>query len=706
MLLFTCLSISQLIYHDTLKPYSSLGMGLILLGTIIGLLAYPRLTRIHHTIASPLIDPLAVYVVLATSLTLFFQRHQIHQGLFITLIVAIGLTTLITAILSFIIGFTKTGRFIHFLPYPVIAGFAAGLGWLLFISSLKLIDNIPFSLSLLSVHLQPLMIQKYLWTSACFFMLYIAQQRRNIYYFMLIVILSITIFYIIYSGILHISIENLDVNNMIIGKINPITLSDYTHIFSIRDLQWQAIEHVLATMLLIVFFSIIGPLIKLSTLELAINKNIDVNQEMKNSSIVNFINGMFGSIPSYISVNLTITNDKYHKNNIKNTYLVNIVSSLFCAIVFLFFIAKFSYVPTFVISAIILCMSFIYLKLGIYDALKQMEWYEFIIVLIILAFVMSYGIFEGVTVGIIISIVIFAIAYSRQQIIRDIFTGESLFSNKQREPHIQTWLAEHGTYLTYIKIHNYLFFGNVQDLFETIKERVRAKGTALKFLILDFNYVVGIDSSAMVIFIKIKRLAEEHHFKIIFTNISKHILNKMEKHNIFIENGNEISIITSSDEAIRSCEEVFISENNIIQRQLVPLEQRLKELHGDIDTSNLLNYFHKKLIKKGEYLFHIQEQTEALYYVESGYLNILWEASLYHTKWLQAIGPGNTTGEYSFYFKKPRRASLVAAEDCIVYVHTYADRERLLQENKLLALYFDELVICNLSERLVHGWGR
>lgn len=108
-------------------------------------------------------------MVLATSLTVYFQRHQIQQGLFITLIAAIGLATLITAILSFLIGFTKTGRLIHFLPYPVIAGFASGLGWLLLISALKLIDNIPFSLPFLAAHMQPLIIQNYLWA---FFVLF------------------------------------------------------------------------------------------------------------------------------------------------------------------------------------------------------------------------------------------------------------------------------------------------------------------------------------------------------------------------------------------------------------------------------------------------------------------------------------------------------------------------------------------------------
>lgn len=129
------------------------------------------------------------------------------------------------------------------------------------------------------------------------------------------------------------------------------------------------------------------------------------------------------------------------------------------------------------------------------------------------------------------------------------------------------------------EIHNYLFFGNVQELLDTIKERVNIDDGDIKFLILNFNNVIGIDSSA-------------------------------------------------------------------------------------------------------------------------------WEGSLYHTKWLQAIGPGNTAGEFSFYFKKPRRASLLAAEDCVVYMHTYADRKQLLNNDKSLALYINELIICNLSELLAHGCGR
>lgn len=706
MLMLTCLTMSQLIYHDALRNYSGMGMGLILLGTLVGLLGYPLLSRIKHIIASPLVDPLGIYIVLATSLTIYFYQHHIQNGLFITLIVSMSLSTFATAILSFIIGLTKKAKFIRFLPYPVIAGFSASLGWLLFISSLKLIDDIPFSLSLISVHLQPFMIQKYILTFVFFIILYMIQRKHNAYHFISVITLGFVVFYVIYIGILGISLQDLAANHMLITKINPVRWSSYYQAFSNQTIQWPAIEHMTSTLLLIVFFSIIGPLIKLSTLDLALDTDVDINQEIKNAGLINFINGFIASIPSYISVSATTVNHEYCENHPSRLYITNIVTVLFCSLVFLKFIIVFSYVPTFIISAMILCFSCVYIKVGIYDSFKRMEWHEFIIVLIILGVVIKYGIFEGVAAGIIISITIFAITYSRLNIVREILTGESLFSTKQREPHVQTWLAEHGNYLTYIKIHNYIFFGNVQDLLETLKNRVKSNKDLIKFLILDFNNVVGIDSSAMVTFVKIRRLAEKFQFNIIFTNISPAIIKKMERNDIFNTRESAIRIIHSRDEAIRLCEDSYMQENKIIQRKSISLEERLKELHDNIDTTDILNYFEKKCLKEGEYLFRIHDTTDALYYVESGYLNILWEASLYQTKWLQAIGPGNTTGEYSFYFKKPRRASLVAAEDCVVYVHTYADRERLLRENKLLVIYIDELIIRNLIERVVHSWGR
>lgn len=83
-----------------------------------------------------------------------------------------------------------------------------------------------------------------------------AQRRHNIYHFMLIVILSILIFYIIYVGILNIPIENLNADNMLIDKVKPVTFASYSHDFSFKNVQWSAIEHMFTTLLLIVFLAL------------------------------------------------------------------------------------------------------------------------------------------------------------------------------------------------------------------------------------------------------------------------------------------------------------------------------------------------------------------------------------------------------------------------------------------------------------------
>jgi SulP family sulfate permease len=59
-------------------------------------------------------------------------KNYEHPDIFLTVIAATIVVTLLCGVVFLVIGRYRLGRLIRFVPYPVVGGFLAGTGWLLF----------------------------------------------------------------------------------------------------------------------------------------------------------------------------------------------------------------------------------------------------------------------------------------------------------------------------------------------------------------------------------------------------------------------------------------------------------------------------------------------------------------------------------------------------------------------------------------------
>ncbi len=67
-------------------------------------------------------------------------------------------------------------------------------------------------------------------------------------------------------------------------------------------------------------------------------------------------------------------------------------------------------------------------------------------------------------------------------------------------------------------MNGFVFFGSANGLLERIRKRVEAG--PLRFLVIDLRRVTGVDSSAVVAFVKVMHLAEAAGFELVFTGAS------------------------------------------------------------------------------------------------------------------------------------------------------------------------------------------
>jgi SulP family sulfate permease len=131
-IIFDCVSFAALIYSGSLQHYFPLGVKFILAGSIIVTIVTALFSSLPIAIASAQSDSMPVYAIMASTLAATFTTQHLTGDAFPTILFSICLATSLSGVIFLIVGYLKLGNLICFMPYPVIGGFLACIGWLLF----------------------------------------------------------------------------------------------------------------------------------------------------------------------------------------------------------------------------------------------------------------------------------------------------------------------------------------------------------------------------------------------------------------------------------------------------------------------------------------------------------------------------------------------------------------------------------------------
>jgi SulP family sulfate permease len=94
----------------------------------------------------------------------------------------------------------------------------------------------------------------------------------------------------------------------------------------------------------------------------------------------------------------------------------------------------------------------------------------------------------------------------------------------ERSADQQRILREQGEQVHILELQGYLFFGTATNLLKQTQARLDDAARALvRFLVLDFRRVTGIDSSAVFSFTKLLHLAEARDMTLIVTEASPRV---------------------------------------------------------------------------------------------------------------------------------------------------------------------------------------
>jgi SulP family sulfate permease len=691
---------AALIFSGDLAAYAPRGIGLMLIGSMMIATLTALFSSMRGLVAHLQEGVVGVLALATAAIINQMPVSATNQEKFITVVVAMALSSLLTGALFVSFGQFKLGNFIRFIPYPVVGGFLAGSGLLLTLGAISVLTGAPTSTFLLHPTAELGLWMKWL-PGILFAVLLLAAMRHRNHVLIVPIMLAagIAVFYLLLA-LTNTSITVAIQQGWLLGSINanggslwqPLSLTD------LAQVNWSAINNQLGSLFFVAIISVIAILLNATGIELGTGQSADLNRDLKAAGIANLAAGLAGSMVGY---HASSESTLIYRMGARSR-LVGIIPAALCGIVVWLGGPLLSYFPNPILGGLLLFLGLDILVTWVYEAWFKLPITDYLVMITILIAINTIGILEGIGLGVVLGIILFVVDYSRIDIVKHALTGATFHSNVDRPREHEHLLHQMGDCLYVLELQGFIFFGTAQKLLDTVRQRIENRDlTPVRFLVLDFRLVNGFDSSAVLGFAKIKQLTEARGITIVFTHLSFKMQRQMRE--VLRELNDSIHISPDLDHGIEWCEDRIISalENtgaeNIAPTLIAQLE---KSLPSSVSSTELLSYFEEKKTAKGDYLIHQGDDSVGLFFIETGQVTVQLEGSDGKITRLRTMQTGTVVGELGFYLGQKTTASVIADEPCRVFYLSADKLKEMENKSPQIAYAFHKFIIGILGERL------
>ncbi len=688
------LAIASLLFAGPLVAGLGVAVSVMFLGGAV--LAFVVALRSSQPNSVALVQESTIAILAVALATMATSLDISPEAKIATALAILGVSSLATGALFWIIGRLGLGRVVRFLPYPVVAGFLAGTGWLLVNGAATMLTGAGIG---------PTMIESlsethtlYLLAPAIVFaitMLVALKRFPHAATIPAVMLAAVAIFY----GVL--AVAEIDIATAqaqgYLPSMETAPGLNLPNLETFALIHWPAVLTALPSILSLAILSMIALLLNISGLELASGGDIDVNHELRSSGTANLLSGTFGGPPGYVGISIMLL---AHKVGARSrgaglaTAAVMLVGLLTAG-------PLISHVPVFLTAGFILFLGLELLGAWLLSSRRQLPTAEWLIVVVILAVVALVGFIEALAVGLAVSVALFAFNYSRLPVVRLSASGTDQRSAVDRSPAAMQHLLHCGGAIEVVQLQGYLFFGTAERMVDHVRQRLADKNRdPLRFLVLDFRHVSGVDSAAATSFVKVRSIIEANDVRVFFTQVPPDVERSLRQAGITFGEDTPMVLEGDIDHAVERAEEALLHEQ--------------PELHADAD---LLNHFeaaigpHPRLhdlvdamtrlaLEPGHLLIKAGDDADDVYFVAHGRVRVESTLPSGRTLRLRTMTAGAIVGEIALYLHRQRTADVIVETPSDIFHLSAVELERLEREDPVLALLTHKLLASNLSEKL------
>jgi sulfate permease, SulP family len=624
----------------------------------------------------------------ASTIVLICQNAAVGKcevpDVFLTVVAATLVVTVSCGVIFLVLGTFRLGNLVRFIPYPVVGGFLAGTGWLLFKGGIYIASGVELHFRTFDLLVSRVTLERWVPALAFGVILYLAVRLVKKPLVIPIVLgIGLVLFAI---GMLATasSIEAAKHGRWLLGPFESARLWQPWTLRAITGADWSAVLSQWAGIATAVFVATIAILFNVSGTEVVLHRDLDTNQELRDAGVLNVVSGALGGIPGYHALSLTA---------LAETMSVDArVAGLIAAAVplagVIFGASVIELIPRMIVGGVLVFLGLAFMVEWVWDKRKVLPPLEYGVVLVILAVIIGRAYLPGVVVGLVLAVVLFAINYGRIELVREVTFGETYHSNVDRPPAERGALRALGGRVQILRVNGFVFFGSANGLLELIRKRVETDPP--RFLVIDLRRVTGVDSSAVVAFVKTMHLAEASGFELVFTGASEAVRRQLARGGI-VPSG-VVRFEPDLDRGLQRCEE------GLLQGEVEPAEPDGDALTGM--PSGLRVHLERVELPDGTVLIRQGESPADVYVLETGRLRVETVTERGTRMRLRTLRPGAVVGEVALYSGDPRTADVVAEGPSVVLRLGEGSIERIETDDPELAAALHRWLATTLAGRL------
>jgi sulfate permease, SulP family len=642
-------------------------------------------------------DTTAAILALISAAIIADSPGAYHET-FLTILAVTMVATFVTGVFLLILGRLRLGNLVRFIPYPVIGGFLAGTGWLLFKGGMGLLADRALTLQALHRFARPDPLLKWVPGVAFAVILYLLVRRFR--HFLIIpgaVVIGVAAFHLVLLFTDH---------SLLIAKIHGWVLGPFPYAENLWDpstlrvftkADWSLVIRELPKIVTIPLVAVLALLLNASGIELGRRQDADLNRDLRVAGLGNALAAVAAGVPGFHALSLTALAQRIGTTS----RLVGLIAAAICGGVLAFGAETISLFPRTVLGGLVVFLGLAFLVEWVVDSRSKLLRRDYLVVLLILIAVAALGFLQGIGLGLVLAIVLFVVDYSRTDVVKHELMGSTYRSKVDREFQQLDILRTEGERIHILRLQGIVFFGTANALMERIRRRMQDPDRGpVRFLVIDFQRVTGLDSSAVLAFLKIQQLTEVRDAILVLCGVALSVERQLERGGFAGLEG--VRVFPDLDHAAEWCEDRVLEEAGVSAAMSTePLATLLRDGLGmTVDPARLMPYLETVDVSEGEEVIRQGEAADDLFFLESGSLTAVLTRPEGGTVRLRTMAPGVAVGEVGMYLRSHRTASVVSETDSRLHRLSRRSLEEMQARDPELAAELHRAFASLLAQRL------
>ena len=684
------ISFTTIIYGGSLAPLLETGLGLSLLGAALMCGVGGFFYSFRGTICHPQ-DVTAI--VLAVSASAMAEAWPADQGdsLMATIAMLIAVTTAFSGLVAWGFGILRLGFLARFIPYPVIGGFLAATGYLLLTGAIGLGLGARVTIWTLAPLLNPATLVLWLpWVLIGGGIALAARWVRSDLLLPLVLALALAGFYAILftSGM---DLQQAEDAGLLLG---PFDTGGFLQVLTpslVFDADPWAILRATPTIMVVALLTILGTLLNATGLELALTRDLDLEKDLRATGIANIAGALGGGMPGYQMIPGTLLGQRMGLGSV----LPGLSAAAGCLLIFIYGATLLSALPAGLFVALIAYLGLDLLITWLWIRRRQFSLTDYSLVLLILAVAATIGFFEALGIGILAAAALFIVSFARVNVVRLSSTLASRRSLVERSNAEVNYLMQTGHQVAVFELSGFLFFGTANALVERVHAEL-SRQSALRFVVIDFARVHGLDASAAYSLGKLSRLCDAASVRLIFSGLPR---NQEARYREFAGSRDRALFTDTLDEALQSLEAELLSTRPDSAPDTASM--LLNDLLALSERPQFADKFKRVTLNTGEVLLNQGAESREMFVLLSGAMRAEVERQAGDPVVVARFMPGAPIGEIAFYGSTARIATVLAEEPSVL---VKIDAESLVRsgDDHDPATVIHHYLAVNLARRLMN----